>query len=483
LYNGYMKGELMGLPKPLELNEDRYFSSDPEQRKIARQLYEQVKELPLVCPHGHVDPRLFAENVPFHDPAELLIIPDHYLFRMLYSQGIPLESLGVPRIDNGPSEKDRRKIWQIVSENFYLFRGTPTGNWLKHELYEVFGIRKRLADETAMEIYDEITEELKKPENLPRAMFERFNIEVLSTTDSPTDTLNHHKKIKDSDWTGRIIPAFRPDNVTDFMYRNWRENIDILSQMSNIDCTNYYGFIQALEERRRFFKEMGATSTDQGVLTPFTIELEDNEAARLFEKAIKGEAKPEDARLFTGHMIMEMARMSIEDGLTMQIHPGVLRNHNENIFNKFGLDKGCDIPMATNYVDNLKPLLNKFGNDPRLNLIIFTIDETTYSRELAPLAGHYPAMKLGPAWWFHDSREGMLRYREMTTETAGFYNTVGFNDDTRAFPSIPARHDVARRVDCRFLAGLVAEHVLDMDEAEEVIIDLSYNLVKKNYKF
>jgi len=473
----------MGSPKSLQLNENRYFSSDPVQRDIARQLYDIVKDLPLVCPHGHVDPRLFAENSPFPDPTELLVIPDHYLFRMFYSQGIPLESLGVPRIDGGPTENDRRKIWQIVGDNFYLFRGTPTGNWLKHELYDVFGIRKRLTGETAMEIYDEISEALSKPENLPRAMFERFNIEVLSTTDSPIDSLNFHKQIKESGWNGRIVPAFRPDNVTDFMYRNWRDNIDALSQISGIDCGNYYGFVQAIEERRRFFKSMGATSTDQGVLTPFTIELNENEAARLFEKAIKGEATPEDARLFTGHMIMEMARMSIEDGLTMQIHPGVHRNHNNIVFDMFGLDKGCDIPTATNYVDHLKPLLNKFGNEPRLNLIVFTIDETTYSRELAPLAGHYPAMKLGPAWWFHDSREGMLRYRENTTETAGFYNTVGFNDDTRAFPSIPARHDVARRVDCRFLAGLVAEHVLDMDEAEEVIVDLAYNLVKKNYKF
>lgn len=174
--------------------------------------------------------------------------------------------------------------------------------------------------------------------------------------------------------------------------------------------------------------------------------------------------------------------MSIEDGLVMQIHPGVFRNHNPEIFEKFGADKGCDIPMSIDFVNNMKPLLNKYGNDSRLALIVFTIDEDVYSRELAPLAGHYPAMKLGPAWWFHDSREGMLRYRHMTTETAGIYNTVGFNDDTRAFPSIPARHDVARRVDCRFLAELVCEHIIDIDEAEEMIVDLTYNLVKSNYK-
>lgn len=466
----------------LNLHKDRYFSSNPEERKIARHLYDRVKDVPLVCPHGHVDPKLFATNDPFPDPTELLIIPDHYLFRMLYSQGIPLESLGVPRVDGGETETDRRKIWQTVAENFYLFRGTPTGGWLKQEMAEVFGITKKLNGDTAMEIYDEIQAALQKPENLPRAMFERFNIEVLSTTDAPTDTLDYHQQIKDSGWNGNVIPAFRPDNVTDFLYKGWKQNIERLADVSGIDTSTYKGFIQAMEQRRAFFKAMGATSTDQGVTTPFTVELSEDQAATLYDRAMRGEATPDDARLFTGHMIMEMARMSIEDGMTMQIHPGVVRNHNSVIFEKFGLDKGCDIPSTTDYVNNIKPLLNKFGNDPRLNLIMFTIDETTYSRELAPLAGHYPAMKVGPAWWFHDSREGMIRYRRMMTESAGFYNGVGFIDDTRAFPSIPARHDVARRIDARYLAELVAEHVLDIDDAEEVIVDLAYNLAKKNFK-
>ena len=467
---------------PLILNPERYFSSNTKERKIAGDLFNIIKDLPILSPHGHTDPKMFAENTPFPDPTELLIIPDHYLFRMLYSQGVPLESLGVPRADGGETESDHRKIWQIVADHFYLFRGTPTGSWLRHELYEVLGIRTRLTSETAMDIYDQITETLAKPENLPRSMYERFNIEVLSTTNAPTETLEYHKQILDSGWKGRVVPAFRPDNVTDFMYFNWKENIDLLGKMSGIECSNYNNFIKALENRRAFFKEMGCTSTDQGVLTPFTVELSQTEATKLYDKALQGKATAEDATLFTGHMIMEMARMSIEDGMTMQLHPGVLRNHNEKIFNMFGLDKGCDIPIATDYVNNIKPLLNKYGNDPQLKLIVFTIDETTYSRELAPLAGHYPAMKVGPSWWFHDSREGMLRYRHMMTETAGIYNTVGFNDDTRAFPSIPARHDVARRIDCRFLAELVAEHVIDMDDAEGMIVDLTYNLAKQNYQ-
>jgi len=469
--------------KPLILNQDRYFSSNPQERKIARHLYDLVKNLPLICPHGHVDPRLFAENLPFPDPAELLIIPDHYVFRMLYSQGISLESLGIPRKDGSQVETDRRKIWQIFAENYYLFRGTPTGMWLNHELQDVLGIKKRLNGESAMEIYDEIVEILARPENLPRKMFERFNIEVLSTTDAPTDTLEHHLKIKDSGWQGKIVPAFRPDNVTNFLFPQWLSQIDLLTKVSGIDCSSYSGFLQALEERRTFFKKMGATSTDQGVYMPFTIDLSTKEAENLYAKALLGRANEEDAEIFTGHMIVEMARMSLDDGMTMQIHPGSYRDYNPYIYTRFGKDKGCDIPATTDYVYNLKPLLDKYGNENRLNIILFTLDESTYSRELAPLAGHYPALKLGPPWWFHDSREGMLRFRRNVTETAGFYNTVGFIDDTRAFPSIPARHDLARRIDSRYLAELVAEHILELDEAEEIIIDLAYNLVKNNYNF
>ncbi len=467
----------------LNLHSDRYFSSNPKEKRIARQLYSKVKALPLICPHGHVNPDLFTENKPFPDPTELLVIPDHYLFRMFYSQGVSMESLGIPRIDGGETEKDPRKIWQSVADHFYLFRGTPTGMWLKHEMHDVFGVKKRLNSNTAMEIYDQICEVLKKQENHPREMFKRFNIEILSTTDAPEDTLEAHQKIRKSGWDGKIIPAFRPDRSIDIMNRNWRKNIDKLSEISGIDCSTYRGYIEALEKRRGFFKEMGATSTDHGVYSAYTVDLNQSEAERLFSKAQKSKVIPDDAKRFTGHMLMEMARMSIEDGMTMQIHAGVYRNHNKKIMDRFGPDKGCDIPVSTNYVNNLKPLLNKYGNHANLNLIVFTIDESVYSRELAPLAGHYPAMKLGPAWWFNDSREGMLRFRRMTTETAGIYNTVGFNDDTRAFPSIPARHDLARRIDARYLAELVAEHVIDLDEAEEMIVDLAYRLPKKNYNF
>ncbi len=466
----------------LILDENRFFNSDLKVRKIARELYDGVKDLPIVSPHGHVDSKLFAENKPFPDPTELILIPDHYVFRMLYSQGINLEELGIPTIDGTPVETDHRKIWQLFGEHYYLFAGTPTGVWLNHEFSVVFGIKEKLTGKSAMRIYDQISEKLISPEFLPRALFGRFNIEVLTTTDAAADQLEHHQKIRESGWKGNIIPCFRPDAVINILMKGWKKNIDALSQVSGIEISSFKDYIQALEKRRNFFKSMGAVSTDQGVFSPYTHELSPKEAKTLFQKALKGKTNEADAAQFTAHMLMEMARMSIEDGLVMQLHPGSFRNHNQTIFDKFGPDKGCDIPVQTEYTRNLRELLNKYGNDKRLTLIIFTLDETTYSRELAPLAGHYPALKLGPPWWFHDSIEGMIRFRQMVTETAGVYNTVGFNDDTRALPSIPARHDLARRMDSNFLAGLVARHIIDMEDARKMGHALAYDLVKQAYK-
>ncbi len=468
--------------KELLLNEDRYFNPDPEVRKIAREIYESIRGLPIISPHGHVDPSIFVENKPFPNPTQLFLIPDHYLFRMLYSQGIPMESLGIPTVNGLKVETDPRKIWQIFADNFHLFSGTPSGVWLSYEFGVVFGIKEKLSSESAQRIYDQLQEKINSNEFLPRRLFEKFNIEVLSTTDAASDNLTHHKRILESGWEKRIIPCFRPDAVTDLSNNKWQESIRLLSQTVGYDVNSYSRFIQALTERRMYFKTMGATSTDHGVFSPYTFELLDGEAEKIFQRALLGSATAEDAKLFTAHMLMKMAELSIQDGLVMQIHPGSYRNHNPIIFEKFGLDKGCDIPMQTEYTINLKALLNKYGNNPTLKIIIFTLDETTYSRELAPLAGHYPALKLGPPWWFHDSIEGMIRFRKMATETAGFYNTVGFNDDTRAFVSIPARHDLARRIDSNYLAELVSKHILDLYEAYQIAEDLTYNLVKKAYK-
>ncbi|HET8655408.1 MAG TPA: glucuronate isomerase [Longimicrobiaceae bacterium] len=468
--------------EPLVLHEDRYFDPDPAVRRVARSLYEETRGLPLICPHGHVDPTLLAEDRAFPEPTALLLIPDHYIFRMLYSQGVPMEAMGIPTRDGSKVEQDPRRIWQLFADHFYLFRGTPTGAWLAHELHDVFGVRVKLTGATGQRIYDEILEKLSSPEFRPRALFDRFGIEVLATTDAATDSLEAHRKIRESRWGGRVVPTFRPDALFRIALPGWRDELARLSAATGREVATYADFIAALEERRAYFRSLGATATDHGVVEPRTERLSDEEAARLFQRALRGEATAADQASFEAHLLMEMARMSVEDGLVMQLHPGALRDHNERVFNRFGLDKGADIPVATEYTRNLRPLLNAYGNEPGFTLVLFTLDESTYARELAPLAGHYPALRLGPPWWFHDSIEGMKRFRERTTETAGIYNTAGFNDDTRAFCSIPARHDVSRRVDANFLAGLVARHVVDLGDARAMARALAYDLVRDTYR-
>jgi glucuronate isomerase len=465
------------------LPEERYFDPDPPQRQVAMELYQSVAHLPLICPHGHVNPRLLAdENASLGTPADLLIIPDHYVFRMLYSQGIPLEHLGVARIDGGPIEKDHRKIWQVFADHFHLFRGTPTGAWLSHELISLFGIEEKLTGKSAQGIYDHIEAKLGSPEFRPQTLFKRFNIEVMCTTDAATDTLAHHQTLRKSGWSGNVRPTFRPDAVTNLLTPGWKKNIETLSKMSGISVSSYRRYIEALENRRVFFKNMGAAATDHAAETAYTAELKPSEANLIFQRALKGKVTPKDAKRFTGHMIMESARMSMEDGLVMQFHVGALRDHNDLIYHRFGPNMGADIPGPCEFTENMRPLLNKYGNDPRLTLILFTLDESTYARELAPLAGHYPAVKLGPPWWFHDSINGMKRYFDRIMETAGIHNTAGFNDDTRAFPSIPARHDLWRRVSANWIAGLVVRGIVDRDDANEMILDMAYRLAKRAYK-
>ena len=469
--------------EPILLNSDRLFPSDEKVRNIARELYQAVADLPIISPHGHTDPRWFALNENFGNATDLFIKPDHYVFRMLYSQGIPLEQLGIPRWDGGAVEQDPKVIWKLFAEHYHLFAGTPSRMWLDSVFKDVFGLEHQLGSENAMEYYEHITSELAKPEFRPRALLDRFNIEKIATTEGATDTLEYHKIIKQDGWLSRVVTTFRPDDVVDASREDFVANINTLSELTGEDTLSWQGYLQAIRSRRAFFREYGATATDHGHPTAQTANLSLAECEVLYAEVLSGESSPEQQELFRAQMLTELAGMSVEDGMVMQIHPGAYRNHNDALFQRFGRDKGADIPSTTTYVDALKPLLDKYGNNPNLSIILFTLDETVYARELAPLAGHYPCLKLGPAWWFHDSPEGMLRFRHNVTETAGFYNTVGFNDDTRAFLSIPARHDVARRIDCRFLANLVAEHRLSLVEAKQIITDLSYNLAKQAYKF
>jgi glucuronate isomerase len=468
--------------KKLVLHPDRLFSANENIRKVAKSLYQKVKDLPILSPHGHTDPSWFSQNKSFKNATDLLIRPDHYVFRMLYSQGIALEDLGIQTADGNKVETDDRKIWHIFAKNYHLYRGTPSKMWLDTVFSEVFGFDVVLCEKTAEHYYDTINAALATDAFKPRALFERFKIELLSTTESPLNDLAHHKAINASDWSGRIISAYRPDPVIDPDFEDFVSAIKQFGKITDEDTSTFSGYLSAHRKRRAYFKSTGVTATDHGHPTAQTAHLPQEEIEKLYAIVVSGKATPEQAELFRAHMLTEMAGMSTEDGLVMQLHPGVSRNHNHFVFNRFGRDKGADIPVNTNFTEQLKPLLDKYGVNPNLTLILFTVDETSYSRELAPLAGHYPCIRLGPPWWFHDSPEGMRRFRQQMTETAGFYNTVGFNDDTRAFLSIPARHDVARRMDCNWLAELVCDHRIDLDEAGELAVELAYTLAKKAYK-
>lgn len=464
------------------LSEDRLFPVEDRTRGLARSIYGTIRDLPIVSPHGHADPAWFAGNERFPDPARLFVVPDHYVFRMLCSQGVALTDLGVPRVDGGASETDARKIWRLFAAHFHLFRGTPSWLWLNHAFQEVFGLDVPLSAATADRFYDHIDACLARPEFRPRALFERFNIEVLSTTEPATDTLPHHRALRDSGWSGRVVTAYRPDSVVDPDFAGFAAEVELMGTLAGEDVSTFAGYLRAHRARRAFFKSLGATSSDHGAPSARTEDLPRAEAERLYAKALAGTCDAAEADAFRAHMLTEMARISLDDGLVMQIHPGSFRNHSPAVMARHGRDKGFDIPTRTDYVRALKPLLDAVGLEPGLTVILFTLDETAYSRELAPLAGVYPSLRLGPPWWFHDSPEGMRRFREMATETAGFYNTVGFNDDTRAFCSIPARHDVARRVDAAFLATLVETGRIAEREAYEVAYDLTYRLVKDAYR-
>ncbi|NUQ18074.1 MAG: glucuronate isomerase [Sphingomonas sp.] len=469
------------MTKKLRLDPDRLLPADPAVRGVARELYASVKDLPIVSPHGHTDPRWFATDESWTNATELLLAPDHYLYRMLYSQGVPLDALGVPG-RAGRSKADPRDAWRLFASHYYLFRGTPSRVWLDHVFAEVFGIDVALDATTADLYFDRVNEALTTPAFRPRALFERFNIELLATTEGAHEDLDHHAAIRRSGWKGRVITTYRPDAVVDPEHEEFADALRRFGEITGEDVQSWEGYLRAHRKRRADFRAAGATATDHGHPNPATADLSDAEKQPLFARVVGGSWTSEDAELFRAQMLTEMAAMSVDDGMVMQIHPGSFRNHNRWLHQHYGRDKGADIPQRTDYVRALKPLLDRFGNEPKLSIILFTLDESTYARELSPLAGHYPCLKLGPAWWFHDSPEGMRRFREMTTETAGFYNTVGFNDDTRAFLSIPARHDVARRVDCSFLARLVAEHRIDETEAAELARELAYDLVRRAYR-
>lgn len=459
-----------------KLDAARLLPVEPAVRAVAEALYERVAKLPIISPHGHVDPLLLLKNEPFSNPAELFIYFDHYVTRILHSAGFSLEDLGKGK------NTDPRKAWNILCSNWNLLAGTSSGYWLTHEFATLFGITETPSAANADKLYDLISTELLEARMLPRALFEKFRIEFLATTDDPCDDLSAHAALAaDSSFKGKVVPTFRPDLYLDPRNKNFVERVSRLFELTKKQSTTYANYLDALKERREFFIQHGAVSTDHGVYEPYTTQLSEARASQLFDQAVAGNISSEDAREFAGHMLMQMARMSCEDGLVMTIHAGVFRNHNSFTYEKFGADTGHDIPVRAEFVNNLRPLLEEYGMHPNLKVILFSLDETTWGREVAPLAGFYPSVFIGAPWWFLDAPDSATRFREATTEIAGFYKGSGFIDDTRAFLSIPARHDMARRVDCAFLARLVCESRITMEQAEQIAEDLVVSVPRKAF--
>jgi len=461
------------------MDKNRFLGGDV----FAAEIYEAMSKFAILSPHGHVNPLLLLENKPFENPVEMLITPDHYVTRMLFSQGISYEQLSIPRLDGTRADLDPREVWRVFANNWKIFRSTPSRIWIQEIFFTLFGIDEILTAERADYFYDEINEQLHTPEFLPQTLFKKFNIEVLATTDTTTDSLSTHLELAKLNIGGRVIPTFRPDDLSDPERPGWKIAITKLAQITGEDCQSFRSFKNGLRNRRDYFKNHGATATDHGMATCETLRLNEYEQEVLYQTLLNGKITVRDANRFRAMILLEHARMSADDGLVMQIHPGSLRSHSEEIAKIYGADRGFDIPVATNFARQLQPLLNEVGLHPNFRAVLFTLDESTYARELAPLAGAYPSLRLGPPWWFHDSVNGMQRWRDSVTETAGFYNTVGFIDDTRAFASIPVRHDIARRSDAVYLANEVARHRITKSEALEVGADIAYHLSKEYFKF
>lgn len=461
----------------------KIFDLNNPQHKTALEIFQSAADLPLICPHSHVDPWLLADpDMRFENPAALFVIPDHYVLRMLVSQGVSFEDLGIYPLAEKEQGYDSHAVWRVFCKHFHLFDGTPTGLWIENALSTVFGIDQKPDGQNAERLYTMIQSAVEAEAFSPRKLFDRFNIDALCTTDSAVDELQAHVSISDSGWERRVLPTFRPDTVINVGQSGWLGQIDELSRVCDMDINGYPAYIRALENRRTYFKSLGAVAADHGAETPFICRLSAGKAADLFQKALSRTIDEDEVNCFMGHMMFEMARMSAEDGLVMQFHVGAYRNHNAAVFQTYGVDMGFDIPLKVEWARNLKPLLDAFGMDPSLQLILFTLDESSYSRELAPIAGAYPAVKLGPPWWFNDSPNGMRRYFDSVMETAGIENTVGFNDDTRAFLSIPARHDLWRRMAALWLARLVHQGQIDRKTAVDRMADLAYRLSKRAYR-
>jgi glucuronate isomerase len=449
---------------PLHPHPDRLLGTDPAVREHARSIYQSTAGAPIISPHGHVSAAMLAANQPLTDPAELFVTPDHYVTRLLHASGIELERLGL-----GDSTTPPREVWRTLCAQWFRFAGTPVRYWLEDALAGVFGVTVTPDPDSADELYDLLDELLSEPEYLPRALLDRFGVGTLATTDDPADSLAHHRDLASVEHLPtRVIPTLRADAYMTPDATGWRERLEALTTASGEDCGSYLGLLEAIRVRREVFRLHGATATDCGVPDAWATPLSNAQAEMLHRQGLDGSISPEGVQAYRRNLLFQFGCMAAEDGLVMQLHAGVIRNHHAATFARFGPDTGHDLPAVTTYTEPLRALLNHVGTSPTFRIVLFTVDETAFSRDIAPLAGFYPSVYAGAPWWFLDAPAAVRRYREAVTETAGFFKTSGFIDDTRALCSIPSRHDMSRRLDAAYLAELVVTRQLAEAEAHSI---------------
>ncbi|MEN9954281.1 MAG: hypothetical protein RL028_883 [Actinomycetota bacterium] len=466
--------------KAQSLDSNRLLVSAGTDSAIALELYGEIRDLPIISPHGHVDPNLFVRNEKFESPTDLFIYHDHYITRLLHADGVSMVELRKPQSDADLSHA--KNAWLKFFERWAMFAGTASGYWFQESLQTVFGITQEPSAENALAIFEQIALELARDEMSPIELLKSFNIEFLATTDDPCDDLAAHSILNgDAGLATRFAPTFRPDFYIDPRTEDWLERVQRICTMTS-QLVNHKGLVEALWLRRVFFKSQGAVSVDIGAATAFTTVLPTADAEALFEKAKAGTISEAEALLYRGNMITEMVRMSCEDELVITLHVGVHRNHSAPTLEKFGRDTGHDLPIQAEFVQNLKPVLDLYGLHPNLTLILFSLDESTWGREIAPLASFYPSVRIGAPWWFLDAPDSATRFREATVEIAGFYRGSGFIDDTRAFLSIPARHDMARKVEAAFLAKLVTQGRISIETARKIVTDIVVAIPKRAFK-
>ncbi len=445
---------------------DRLFPADLSTRMLARRLYESVRGLPLVCSGVVADPSWFAENPALPDPAQVFVQSDRQVWAILRGHGVAPGQLGVA--DDGASiAGDPASVWKVFAANYHAFRGTPTRLWHDHAFSTLFGLNERLSADNSDRFYTRVAECLAKPEFRPRALFQRFNIELLSALATPFDSLDPYLAARGS-LKGRLVPTYCPDRLVDANNPGFITALDRFAELTSTDAWTWKGYLDAHRQRRAQFKSAGALAISQFALAARTADLPAEDAEKLFAKIVSRDFSPAEGDLFRAQMATEMARMSLDDGLVLQLHLDTPPVH----------DPEQKVPPPMPSVDGLLPLLQRFRGEPGLRVVACQDGLSAQADELARLASEYACLFVSAGG--SGGSEPMRRFRAMSFQNAAFYKTLNALQGQR-FIALAALTDAIRRLDCAFLAEFVVAHRLDEDEAHAMAKDVAYGISKKVY--